>query len=192
MRAFWFVRLRPFLLVHSYTAISITRDPAWPKNSSWPLPCPKTHCFAHVDDKSGPGGLLPEEIPGILSICCENICCEPIAPLARRLLCRFPLVVLQQAPQSFSTPHCSHVPPCLRPRRKQDPIVFALMVALLVVMYDVLLQRSPQRRFSKQDQPRQTFFFDRPHPAFRIRVQIRASCWQSKRIHASRLDQFSK
>src|SRR5258707_14731540 len=113
-------------------------------------------------------------------------------PLSRRLLCRFTLVVLQQAPQSFSTPHCSHVPPCLRPRRKQDPIAFALMVALLVVMYDVLLQRSPQGRFSKQDQPRQTFFFDRPHPALRVCVQIRASCWQSKRIHASRLDQFSK
>src|SRR6266404_6091416 len=90
-------------------------------------------------------------------------------------------------PQSFSTPHCSHVPPCLRPRREQDPIVFVLMGALLVVMYDILLQRSPQQRFSKQDQPRQTFFFDRPHPAFRVRVQIRASCWQSKRIHVSRL-----
>ena len=25
-------------------------------------------CSAHVDDKSGPGGLLPEEIPGILNI----------------------------------------------------------------------------------------------------------------------------
>src|SRR5260370_8243821 len=74
--------------------------------------------------------------------------------LSRRLLCRFPLVVLQHAAQSFSTPDCSHLPPCLRPRRKQDPIVFALMVALLVVMYDILLQRSPQRRFSNQDQPR--------------------------------------
>jgi len=114
------------------------------------------------------------------------------SPAVPSTLCRFPLVVLQQAPQSFSTPHCSHRPPCLRPRRKQDPIVFALMVALLVVMYDILLQRSPQRRFSKEDQPRQTFFFDRPHPAFRVGVQIRASCWQSKRIHVSRLDQFSK
>jgi len=42
------------------------------------------------------------------------------------------------------------------------------------------------------DQPRQTFFFDRSHPAFRIRVQIRAPCWQSKRIHSSRPDQFPK
>jgi len=29
--------------------------------------------------------------------------------------------------------HCSQVPSCLRLRRKQDPIVFALMVALHVV-----------------------------------------------------------
>ena len=66
------------------------------------------------------------------------------------------------------------------------------MVTLPVVMFHILLQRSPQRRFSKQDQPRQTFLFDRLHPAFRVRVQIRASCWQSKWIHTSRLDPFSK
>src|SRR6266705_84042 len=53
------------------------------------------------------------------------------SPAVRRLLCRFPLVVFQQPAQSFSTPHCSHVPSCLRLRRKQDPIVLALMVALL-------------------------------------------------------------
>ena len=57
-------------------------------------------------------------------------------------LCRFPLVIVQQA--------------------SQDPIAFALVVALLVVVYGILMQRSPQRRFSNQDQPRQTFFFDRP------------------------------
>jgi len=27
------------------------------------------NCSSHVDDKSGPGGLLPGEIPGILNIC---------------------------------------------------------------------------------------------------------------------------
>jgi len=58
-------------------------------------------------------------------------------PLCRRLLCRFPLVVVQQTPQSFSTLHRSHVPSCLRPRRKQDPIVVALMFALLVVVEQV-------------------------------------------------------
>ena len=33
---------------------------------------------------------------------------RPHRPLSRRLLCRFPPVILQQTAQSFSTPHCSH------------------------------------------------------------------------------------
>jgi hypothetical protein len=99
----------------------------------------------------------------------------PRARCPRRLLCRLLLVVFQQASESFSSPHCSHVPPRLRPRKKQDPIVFLRMVALPMAMFPILLRRSPQ-------QPRQTFFFDRLHPAFRVRVQIQASCWQLKRI----------
>src|SRR6266481_6002948 len=109
-------------------------------------------------------------------------------PAVPSILMPLPFRSTSAGPPVVLDTDCSHVPPCLRPRRKQDPIVLALMVALLVVMYDILLQRSPQRRFSKHDQPRQTFLFDRPYPAFRVRVQIRASCWQSKRIHASRLD----
>jgi hypothetical protein len=54
---------------------------------------------------------------------------------------------------------------CFRPRRKQDPVAFALVIALLVVMYEILLQFSRQRRFSKQGRPRQTFFFDRSSPS---------------------------
>src|SRR5206468_12845322 len=58
------------------------------------------------------------------------------------------LIVLQQAPQSFSTPHCSQVPSCLQPRRKQGPIVFALMVALLVVR---VAQPSRQRQSRSEE-----------------------------------------
>ncbi len=95
-------------------------------------PRARTHCS--VEDKAGPEGLLSGEIPGILIYAIYVL--RAHRSLSRRLLCCFPLVVLQQAPQSFSTPHCSHVPSCLRPRRKQDPIVFALVVALLVVRVD--------------------------------------------------------
>src|SRR5438270_3364520 len=84
------------------------------------MPRATTHCSAPVDDKSGAGGLLPGEIPGIL---CAH--CEPIASCPVDFICRFPLVILQQAAQSFSTPHCSRVPSCLRLRRKQDPIALA-------------------------------------------------------------------
>jgi hypothetical protein len=59
------------------------------------------------------------------------------------------------------------------------------MVPLFVVMDGVLLQRSPQRRFSNQDQPRQTFFFDRPHPAFCVRVGMSI---QLRRMAMLRLD----
>jgi hypothetical protein len=114
------------------------------------------------------------------------------APAVTATLCRFPLVVLPQTSPSFSTPHCCFVPSGFRPRSKPDPVVLALVMALLVVLYERWLPGSPQRRFSKQDQPRQTFFFDRSQPAFRIRVQMRAPCWQSKRIHASRPDPFPK
>src|SRR5580704_12719751 len=58
------------------------------------------------------------------------------APAVTSTLCRFPLVVLQQTSQSFSTPHGSFVASCFRPRRKQDPVVFALVIALLVVQLD--------------------------------------------------------
>ena len=40
-------------------------------------------------------------------------------PPSRRLLCRFPLVILQQAAQSFPALHCSLFPSCLRLKRKQ-------------------------------------------------------------------------
>jgi hypothetical protein len=106
------------------------------------------------------------DFPGILNI--YALIVSP-APAVTSTLCHFPLVVLQQTSQSFSAPHCSFVPSCFRPRRKQDPVVFALKVALPVVMYETLLQCSPLRRFSKQDQPRQTFFFDRSH---RSRVSL--------------------
>src|SRR6516165_10648722 len=67
------------------------------------------------------------------------------SPAVPSTLCRLPLVILQQAAQSFSTPHCSRVPSCLRLQRKQDPIAFALMVPLFMVMQQILLQGSPQR-----------------------------------------------
>src|SRR5438876_3752704 len=48
----------------------------WSKNSSRSPPSRNSlliaHCSAPFEDKAGPGGLLPGEIPGILNIC--DIC----------------------------------------------------------------------------------------------------------------------
>jgi hypothetical protein len=54
--------------------------------------------------------------------------------LCRRLLCRFPLVILQQAAQSFPALHCSLFPSCVRLKRKQYAIFLALMVPLFMVI----------------------------------------------------------
>src|SRR5664280_2928423 len=54
--------------------------------------------------------------------------------------CRFPLIVLQQTTQSFFATHNSVVParPSIR-QGEQQPVLLALVIALLVVMGHVLL-----------------------------------------------------
>src|ERR1039457_4518637 len=92
--------------------------------------------------------------------------------------CRFPLIVLQQTTQSFLATHNSVVPARSSIRQgKQQSVLLALVIALLVVMDHVLLQGSPQRSLPEPDELRQAFLFHRSHPAFRIGVQIRTPSW---------------
>jgi hypothetical protein len=57
--------------------------------------------------------------------------------------CRFPLIVLQQTTQPFLATHDSVIParPSIR-QGEQQPVLLALVIALLVVMCHVLLQGS--------------------------------------------------
>src|ERR1035437_3265328 len=92
--------------------------------------------------------------------------------------CRFPLIVLQQTTQSFLATHNSVTPTCPSIRQgEQEPVLLALVIALLVVMDHILLQGSAQRSLPEQDELRQAFLFHRSHPAFRIGVQIRTPGW---------------
>ena len=81
-------------------------------------------------------------------------------PLSLDFLCRFPLEIFQQAAQSFPAPHCSLFPSCLYLKRKQHAIFLALMVPLFMIMQQILLQGSPQRGLSNQDELCQAFLFD--------------------------------
>src|SRR5215469_4323100 len=90
------------------------------------------------------GRSFVREIPGILNRCAH---CEPIARPVD-FLCRFPLVIFQQAAQSFPAPHRSLFPSCLGLKRKQYAIFLALMVPLFMVMQQILLQGSPQQGLS--------------------------------------------
>src|ERR1019366_3744892 len=67
--------------------------------------------------------------------------------------CRFPLIVLQQTTQSFLATHNSVIParPSIR-QWEQEPVLLALVIALLVVMGHILLQGSAQRPLPEQDE----------------------------------------
>src|ERR1022692_610329 len=98
--------------------------------------------------------------------------------LPDRSLMPFPLIVLQQTTQSFLATHNSAIParPSIR-QGEQEPVLLALVIALLVVMGHILLQDSAQRPLPEQEELRQAFLFHRSHPAFRIGVQIRTPGW---------------
>src|SRR5437016_4282082 len=58
-------------------------------------------------------------------------------------------------------------------RRKEEPIALALMIPLVMKMRHILRQHMVERRFSKQDQPRQALLLDGSYPPLRVGVQIR-------------------
>ena len=103
------------------------------------------------------GILCQGRFPASLIYCAH---CEPIARCPVDFLCRFPLVIFQQAAQSFPAPNCSLFPSCLGLKRKQYAISLPLMVPLFMVMQQILLQGSPQRGLSNQDELCQAFLFD--------------------------------
>src|ERR1035441_7175341 len=84
----------------------------------------------------------------------------------------------KQTTQSFLATHNSALParPSIR-QGEQEPVLLALVIALLVVMGHILLQGSAQRPLPEQDELRQAFLFHRSHPAFRVGVQIRTPGW---------------
>src|ERR1017187_9152362 len=75
---------------------------------------------------------------------------------------------------------------------EQEPVLLAMVIALLVVMGHVLLQGSAQRPLPKQDELRQAFLFHRSHPAFRIGVQIQTPGWYGHGFHPPSLDQLTE
>src|SRR5262249_20692848 len=91
--------------------------------------------------------------------------------------CGFTLVVFEEDPKPFTTPNqaCALCVPA--DRRKEQHIALALMISLVMKMGHVLCQRMLERRFPKQNEPRETLLLDRPHPALRIGVQI----WRPRR-----------
>src|SRR4029453_5465274 len=87
--------------------------------------------------------------------------------------CRLPIVVLEQSSQSLLTLNRSLITPHrLSLPRKQQVILFALMISFFMVMKFVLLKGSLQGRLAEENQLRKALLFDRLDPSFRKGVQI--------------------
>ncbi len=68
--------------------------------------------------------------------------------------CGFARVVFQEPSEPFTTLHQALTLCVVADRRKEQHVVLALMIALVMKMLHVLRQRMAERRFPKQDEPR--------------------------------------
>src|SRR5258708_6965232 len=99
-----------------------------------------------------------------------------------RASCRLLMIVAQQPTQSLAAPYRPFALPIVYPRKQQD-ITFPLMIPLGMEMVDIAAQCPPQGPLPEQDHLGQTLFLDRPDPALRIGIQVRAACRQSQRLN---------
>src|SRR5712691_8598463 len=66
------------------------------------------------------------------------------------------------------------------------------MIALVMIMLHILLERMPQGAFTKQNQAHETLLFDRSHQPLRIGIQIGRPWQQWYTLHSSRIDETLK
>src|SRR5882762_9445653 len=88
--------------------------------------------------------------------------------LLDKISCGFARVVFQEPAEPFTTLHWALPRRVLADERKEQHVVFALVIPLMMNMLDILRQHMAERGFPTQDEPRQALFLDRPHPALCI------------------------
>src|SRR4029453_16415169 len=86
-------------------------------------------------------------------------------------LCGGSVLILQQATQPRTTRNRA-VAASFPLDREEQPVAHALMVAFVMIVLDEFANHVPERAFANDDQLIQTRFLDRPHEAFRVRVEI--------------------
>ena len=90
------------------------------------------------------------------------------------------MVITQQAAQSLAA---LNMPAAgiYTPRKQQD-IALPLVIPFGVEMFDIFVQRPPQRALAKEDHLAQALLLHRPDPALRIGIQVRAARGQHERL----------
>src|SRR5665811_457966 len=84
------------------------------------------------------------------------------------------MVMAQEPTQSLAALHGLLAADVGIPREQQE-VVLPLMVPLSMVMLDEFAQGSSQGALTKKNDLRQTLVLDRPDPALRIDIQVRAA-----------------
>src|SRR5258708_2410189 len=103
------------------------------------------------------------------------------------------LIVFQQSAQPLSASNLRLLPDHRSAwGRKEQQVVFTLMIPFLMIVHLVMVQRTLERTLPKQDQFGEAFFLDRPDPPFRIGIQVRTLGWQSQSLYLFRFDQLAK
>src|SRR6266567_1457350 len=81
-------------------------------------------------------------------------------PVWSKNSCGFTLIVFEEAPKPFATLNRAFTRWVVVDRRKEQDIALALMISLVMIMLHVFMQGTIERRFPKQDHPRETLLFD--------------------------------
>src|SRR3989442_366019 len=101
---------------------------------------------------------------------------------------RLSVIVAQYTTETLSPPHFAHLATDYRLGGNQL-IIQSLMVALLVIMRQIVMNRITQRVFTEEDHPIQHFLFDRAHESLTMGVQVWTLRWQAERLYPTRLEQ---
>ena len=78
--------------------------------------------------------------------------------------CGFTFVVFEEASKPFVTLNWASMLCVLADSRKEQGIPFPLMISLVMIMRQVFIEGTTQRRFSKQKQPREALLLDYSDP----------------------------
>jgi hypothetical protein len=106
--------------------------------------------------------------------------------------CGVALVVFQKPTEPFATLYWTFTLCVLAGHRKEQHVALPLMIPLVMKMLHVLRQRMAERRFPKQDEPRETLLLDRSDPALRVGVQVRRPRRQWHPFHPGCVDELLK
>src|SRR6266545_2787810 len=87
--------------------------------------------------------------------------------------CGLACVIFQESAEPLTTLHRAFTLTSPAGPRKEQDILLALMIALVMIMLHIRLERMPERAFPNQDQARQALLLHRAYPALRVGVEIR-------------------